>query len=149
MADRRRERMSRGYYEGEGVCHCRTCEFGELEGHVFIIVKALYGLKSSGLRWHERFADVPRDMKFFPCVAEPDIWIRDAGDHYEYTTVYCDDLTIASNDLKPITDLLMTKYTFKLKGTGPLTFLLGCDYTREDGTLCMAPRKYIEKMLDT
>ena len=26
-------------------------EFEELEGHILIIYKALYGLKSSGLRW--------------------------------------------------------------------------------------------------
>ena len=31
-------------------------EFGELEGHLLIIVKALYGLRSSGLRWHEVFS---------------------------------------------------------------------------------------------
>ena len=41
-------------------------EFGDLDSHVFVIVnvKALYGLKTSGLRWHEQFADVMRDMKF-------------------------------------------------------------------------------------
>ena len=33
-------------------------EFGDRAGHTLIIVKALYGLKSSGLRWHERLADV-------------------------------------------------------------------------------------------
>ena len=88
-------------------------------------------------------------MKFFPCLAEPDIWMQDAGDHYEYIAVYCDDLTIASKDPKSITDMLMTKHKFKLKGTGPLTFLLGYDYTVEDGTLCMAPRNYIKKILDT
>jgi hypothetical protein len=32
-------------------------EFGYLEGHT-LIFKALYGLRSSGVRWHERFADV-------------------------------------------------------------------------------------------
>jgi len=32
-------------------------EFGELEGHTLIIFKVLYGLRTSGLHWHERFAD--------------------------------------------------------------------------------------------
>ncbi len=32
-------------------------EFGELEGHVLVICKVLYGLYTSGLCWHERFAD--------------------------------------------------------------------------------------------
>jgi hypothetical protein len=33
-----------------------STEFGDLEGHMLIIYKALYGLHSSGLRWHERFS---------------------------------------------------------------------------------------------
>eukprot|EP00986_Skeletonema_menzelii_P017064 scaffold17358_cov101-Skeletonema_menzelii.AAC.2 len=47
-----------------------------MEGHVLIISRALYGLKSSGLRWYERFADVLREMDFVPCVAEPEVWMR-------------------------------------------------------------------------
>ena len=33
-------------------------EFKELEGHILVIQKALYSLRSSGLRWHQRFAQV-------------------------------------------------------------------------------------------
>jgi hypothetical protein len=33
-----------------------SLEFGDLEGHMLIIYKALYGLRSSGLRWHECFS---------------------------------------------------------------------------------------------
>ncbi len=124
-------------------------EFGELKGHTLIIVKALYGLKSSGLRWHERLADVLREMGFIPSRFEPDIWMRDKGDHYEYIAVYVDDLTIVGKDNKSIIDALLNDYNFKLKGTGSISFLLGCDFFRDDdGVLCYAPRKYIEKMLD-
>ncbi len=31
-------------------------KFGDLEGHTLIIFKALYGLRTSGLHWHECFA---------------------------------------------------------------------------------------------
>jgi hypothetical protein len=52
-------------------------------------------------------------------------------------------------DPQTFVDVLKDEYKFKLKGTGDITFHLGCDFFREaDGTLCMAPRKYIEKMLD-
>jgi hypothetical protein len=44
-------------------------EFGQLEGHYLIIVKALYGLRTSGLRWHERFAHCLRNEGFSPCKA--------------------------------------------------------------------------------
>ena len=124
-------------------------EFGELEGHTLIIFKALYGLKSSGLRWHERFADVLRSMNFFPSKAESDIWMRDKGDHYEYIAVYVDDLLIASKNPQDIIDDFTGTHDFKLKGTGPVSFHLGCDFFRdEDGNLCYAPRKYIEQMLE-
>jgi len=37
---------------------------------------------------------------------------------------------------------------FKLKGTGPISFHLGCDFVRDEtGTMCMSPRKYIKKLL--
>ena len=57
---------------------------------------------------------------------------------------------IASKDPKAIISALMDKpNNFKLKGTGPLKFHLGCDFFRdEDGTLCFGPCKYIERMSD-
>ena len=48
-------------------------EFGSLEGHILVIHKALYGLRSSGKRWGERLSDCLRSMGFQPCKAEPDI----------------------------------------------------------------------------
>ena len=72
--------------------------------------------------------------------------MRDAGDYYEYVAVCVDDLMIASKDPKEIIDALQSApNNFKLKGTSPIQFHLGCDFFREeDGTLCMGPRKYIE-----
>jgi len=76
--------------------------------------------------------------------------MRACDDHYEYIAAYVDDLAIASRDPKAITTELEDKYKFKLKGTGPIEFHLGCDFFRdEDGILCMAPKKYIEKMVST
>ena len=40
--------------------------FQELEGYILIILKALYGLKSSGKRWAEVIHGILRDMKFLP-----------------------------------------------------------------------------------
>ncbi|MGL5935125.1 MAG: reverse transcriptase domain-containing protein, partial [Cetobacterium sp.] len=123
-------------------------EFGPLAGHLFQIVKALYGLKSSGKRWHDRLHDVLRDLGFTPSKAEEDIWMKDMGDHYDYIAVYVDDLLIASKDPKAIIVALESDpINFKLKGTGPLSFHLGCDYFRdEDGTRCYGPKKYITRM---
>jgi hypothetical protein len=125
-------------------------EFGDLAGHTLIIVKALYGLRSSGAHWHDRFADCLRDMGFMPLKAEPDIWMHKNGDVYEYIGVYVDDLAIIAKDPQEIVNILEWKYKFKLKGTGPISFHLGmgffCD---EDGVLCLSPKRYIERMIST
>ena len=125
-------------------------EFGELEGHTLVIFKALYGLRSSGLRWHERFADTLRDMHFFPSKAEDDIWMRKNGEVYEYIATYVDDLCIVAKDPGEIARQLEEVYHFKLKGTGPISYHLGCDFFRDStGTMCFSPKKYIGKMKET
>ena len=137
-------------YTDEKVYIVAGNEFGIREGRTLIIVKALYGLRSSGLRWWERFSAILADLGFVPSKAEDDIWMRDKGDHYEYIARYVDDLTIVSRDPKAIIDGLMEVYKLKLKGTGPIEYHLGCNFTRDlDGVLCMSPTKYIERMIDT
>jgi hypothetical protein len=60
-----------------------------------------------------------------------------------------DDLAFAMKEPKIFVNELIEKHKFNLKGTGDIAFHLGCDFFREDdGTLCMAPRKYVKKMLD-
>ena len=135
-------------YTSEKVVFTAGAEFGEYAGHTMVIRKAQYGLKSSGKCWHDRLHDVLRTMGFTPSKAEEDIWMRDCDDHYEYIAVYVDDLMIASRKPQKIIDELQAKpHSFKLKGTGPVDFHLGCDYFREeDGTLCVGPKKYITRM---
>jgi hypothetical protein len=73
-------------------------EFVELEGHIIVISKVLYGLRSSGARWHDRFTDCIMVLGFFRCKPDPDFWLRKNGDIYEYVAVYADDLAIAMKD---------------------------------------------------
>ena len=135
-------------YTKEKVCFTAGPEFGAQEGHTFVIKKALYGLRSSGARWHDRLYDALKAMGFNPSKMDADIWMRDCGDHYEYIACYVDDLMIASKNPQGIIDALKgDPNNFKLKGTGPISFHLGCDFFRdEDGTLCFGPRKYIDRM---
>ena len=137
-------------YTSEKVYILAGKEFGDRAGHILIIRKALYGLRSSGARWHDRLAEVLREMGFFPCRAEPDIWMRPAKDRskYEYVAVYVDDLALALEEPLEFLEILEKKYSFKLKGSGPISFHLGMDFARdEDGTLYFTPKCYVEKIL--
>jgi Reverse transcriptase (RNA-dependent DNA polymerase) len=125
-------------------------EFGDLAGNTLIIKKALYGLRSSGLRWHEKFADTLRDIGFKPTRADPDVWMRRQENNYEYIAVYVDDLAIAAKNPQEITNTLMEVYKYKLKGVGPIEFHLGSDFGRDpDGTMYFGPKKYVGKMISS
>jgi Reverse transcriptase (RNA-dependent DNA polymerase) len=91
---------------GKGLYIIAVPEFKNREGHILIVSRALYGLRIIGARWHDRFADCIQELGFFPCKAEPDIWMRKKGNIYEYVAVYVDELAIAMKDPKELADLL-------------------------------------------
>ena len=65
--------------------------------------------------------------------------------HYECIFVYVDDLMISSKLPQTVLSALINKYYFKLKGTGPSSYHLGCDFTRDGNDyLCLAFRDQIE-----
>jgi hypothetical protein len=122
--------------------------FGELSGHTLIIEKALYGLRSSGARFHEKFVDTLRDLGYSPCKADPDVWLKDCGTHYEYVCVYVDDLMVMGKNPDEFFKSLTDDYGYKLKGVGDPAFHLGGNFFRDsDGTLAWGARSYVEKML--
>src|SRR5210317_481488 len=106
-------------------------EFGDLEGRRAIIVKALYGLKSSGFSWRSTLARTLREeMHFIPCRGDQDVWRREAeradgsGKYYEYLFVYTDDIVAISENPKKILDTLGGHYLLKPDSIGePKTFL--------------------------
>jgi hypothetical protein len=61
-------------------------EFGSEAGTIFIVKKALYGLKSAGAAIRSLLADTLVDTGYQPTKADPDVWIRPAekADGFEY-----------------------------------------------------------------
>ena len=122
-------------------------EFRDREGHVLVIKKALYGLRSSGRMWWMRSSSILESMGFDPTKAEGDIWFRKDGDKYEYIARYVDDFAIASDDPSKIIYTLEDTHRLVLKGTGPIGMHLGCNFYRDNvGVLCMAPKQYIDRL---
>ena len=139
-------------YTDEKLCIMAGPEFKELQGHLLIMVKALYGTRSGGARWHDRLFDILQEVKFKPSKADPDVWMRPepGGTCYEYIAVYVDDLAIAAKDPQAFCNELKKKYNLKLKGVGPLEYHLGCTYKKDpDGTLAADPRRYVNKILES
>ena len=113
-------------YTDEKLCIIAGPEFKELQGHLLIMIKALYGTHSGGARWHDRLLDILQELKFKPSKADPDVWMRaePGGTYYEYIAVYVDDLAIAAKDPQAFCHELKKKYNLKLKVLDPLNTIL-------------------------
>jgi hypothetical protein len=123
-------------------------EFGDRQGNVLVIVKALYGLRTSGARFHEKFADTLKDMGFNPCKADQDVWMKDCTTHYEYICVWVDDLAVMMKDPNLFFAGLRDR-NYKLKGVGDIRYHLGGDFFRDpDGTLAWGAKTYIKRILN-
>ena len=120
---------------------------------MLIIDKALYGLKSGGRQFNHQLQDVLATLGFNQSKAEDSIFIRKSPfkDCYEYIATYGDDLCIVVMDPEAFIEALANNkiHPYKLKGSGPLNFHLGCAFKRDDdGTLYQDASQYAECMKD-
>ena len=94
-------------------------EFGSDKGKRMLVVRALYGLKSSGAAFRAFLAETLHDAGYRPSYADPDVWMRpaikvDGTEYWEYTLCYVDDVLVISDD--PAKTMRRIKSQFKLKG---------------------------------
>ena len=94
-------------------------KFGsENVGKKAIVTRALYGMKSAGRDFRNHLRDCMTHMNYFPCKADPDLWMRiarkdDGSEYYEYMLLYTDDCLCVSTD--PRATLMQLDKYFKLK----------------------------------
>lgn len=116
----------------------------ENEGKYATVVRALYGLKTSGNSWHTHFSIcIQEDLGYEPTTADPDMYRKaatkpDGTTYYSYFIVYVDDVLCIHHNPKPIMEKLNTLYRLK-DGVETPNLYLGTDlkqreYIREDGT---------------
>jgi hypothetical protein len=93
-------------------------EFGSEAGTIFLVKKALYGLKSAGAAFRSLLADALMDTGYRPTKTDPDVWLRPAVksngfEYYELVLCYVDDILSISHDPKVTLQALTS--VFKLK----------------------------------
>jgi hypothetical protein len=107
-------------------------EFGSKQGTVIKIVRALYGLKSSGAAWRAMFNTSIIEMGFTPTVADPDVYRRpntkeDGFKYYEYILVYVDNVLIVSHSPNTHLQQIQANYELNPSSIGSPTRYLGAD----------------------
>ncbi len=107
-------------------------EFGPNQGRPCIIVRALYGLKSSGARWRDHMAGILCELGFVGRKADPDVWMRkgrkpDGFLYWEYALCYVDDVLILSHQPNVVMDAIAQRVTLKPGSVKPPDSYLGAD----------------------
>ena len=101
-------------------------EFPEhMRGKRLLIVKALYGLKSSSSRFHEHLSQKLLTLGYKPTKVDADLWYKKVGDHYEYIARYVDDVICFSREPMKVMEKLQETYI--MKGVGKPQYYLGGD----------------------
>jgi hypothetical protein len=145
----------------ERVCTTAEPDFGEDAGRPAVIVRALYGLKSSGARWHDHFASILTELGFKSSKADPDVWMckprKPNGDIYwEYVLCYVDDVLAISHTPRDIIESISQYVKLKPDSIQPPAMYLGANvaqYTILDGegsvpmkqVWTMSAQDYIQK----
>jgi len=117
-------------------------EFGSDEGSIMIIVRALYGLKTSGAAWRNTFAQKLLEMGYTSTKANPDVWIRpairpDGHRYYEMLLIYVDDILSVSHQPAQTMEQIKELYCLKDDSVGRPKRYLGSNIAKfqlPDGT---------------
>jgi hypothetical protein len=108
-------------------------EFGpKFQGRPVLIVRALYGLRSSGKAFRDYLAGNLREMGYISSKADPDLWLRpdtksDGTAYYHYVICYVDDVAVAMEDPKGFMEALSKRFTLKEGSVQEPELYLGAD----------------------
>jgi hypothetical protein len=103
----------------EKVCTVLGPEFGDDAVKRALIVRALYGLKSSGEAFRNHLAECMNHLGWHPCRADRDLWMKaetrpdDGVLYWVYILIYADDILCVHHD--PGSPLSKLDEYFKMK----------------------------------
>ncbi len=106
-------------------------EFGPDAGKNAIIVRALYGLKSSDAAFCAHLASFMRQMGYSSCKADPDLWYKaetradDNFCYYSYILCYVDEILCIHHDAMSVLDQINRYLPIKPNSVGDPDIYLG------------------------
>ena len=106
-------------------------EFGPYDGNPAVVVRDLYGHKSSGASFCNHLVDCMNHMDYMPCPTYPDSWMKpmvimtDGAEYYVYILLYVDDILFIHHDAKSVTTKVDKYFKLKLDSIGEPDMYLG------------------------
>ena len=131
-------------------------EFGEDAGKTALIVRALYGLKSSAAAFRNHLGECMRHMGYAPCLADPDLWMKpavresDGHSYYEYVLLYVDDVMAIGDEPRVVLEKIDKYFGLKPGSLADPNLYLGAKVrpmTMNNGQSCwgMSASQYVQE----
>ena len=130
-------------------------EFGADEGKRAVVVRALYGLKSSGAAFRKHLGECMQSLEYKSCLADPDLWMKaavrpDGTEYYSYILNYVDDIMVIHHDAMPVLEEINKFMLLKPDSVGDPDIYLGAKVKRaqlENDIWCwtISPSKYVQE----
>ena len=116
---------------------------------VFLLKKAIYGLKQAGQHWHKILDVELKNLGLTPLESDPCVYTAKTEEDTMIVVVYVDDMFIASKNLEWIQALksnLSKKYASK--DLGEIRHRLGMEFNKNQEDLQITQKMYTKKILD-
>ena len=116
---------------GENIIFTCGPEFGsEHMGKTAVVIRALYGLHSSGAAFRNKLATYMETLGYFPCEADPDVWMRpgrksDGSEYYKYVLSYVNACLSISENPKASVEQIDNFFKMQPTSIGPPNIYLG------------------------
>ncbi|KAJ0390596.1 hypothetical protein P43SY_010713 [Pythium insidiosum] len=121
----------------------------KVDGHIYVVLKALYGLRQSGREWNTEFDRWLTERGFQRSATDPCLYFRNAGGSIMLVLIYVDDIVCATNDeagkVKLLSDL---DKSYGIKDQGELQSYLGMEITQTEDAIYIAQSKHARAILE-
>ena len=118
-----------------------------MQGIVWKVQKALYGLPEAGLRWHELLTEELVRYGFQPCLTDPCLFVKKDGTKCTYVLVYVDDMLVAG-ELSDVTQVKQQlAQSFTIKDLGEAYHFLGFLVHRDEYGIRLTQEQYTKAVL--
>ena len=123
------------------------------DGHVLLLLKAIYGLKQASLLWYMTASSFFFSLGFKRCTSDPCLLVLTNSLGFLIVTIYVDDLILTSKS-KPLIDWVLqkAKARFPIRDVKPLSFTVGIRVIddRESRERCVriSQTAYIQQLLE-
>ena len=118
------------------------------EDRVYVLHKALYGLRQAPKAWNIKLDQVLKEMRFDKCTKEPSVYRKTEGGDVLIIGIYVDDLFVTETSLKVIKHFKeeMSK-KFEMSDLGKLTYYLGIEVIQGADGIRIKQERYAQGIL--